>query len=186
MQLEEAIHGRRAVRAYTTQRVKEGLVHKVLRAATQAPSAMNEQPWTFSIIQDSVQLKRYSDGAKSLLLDQRASDPKIAFYEELLRNASFNIFYDASTLIVIGVEKRGAFSEADCWLAAENLMLSAYAEGLGSCCIGFAVQVLNTPDALAELRIPGGAAIAAIILGYPIALPSEVSRAEPKIVSWTR
>jgi nitroreductase len=186
MQLEEAMRERRAVRAYTTQRLKEDVVHGLLIAATQAPSAMNAQPWTFSIIQDVAQLKRYSDQAKLMLLAQHASDPKVAASNELLKSESFNIFYDASTLIVIGVEKRGMYSDADCWVAAENLMLAAYAGGLGSCCIGFAIQMLNTPEVLTELRIARGAAIAPIVVGHPLGTTDAVARAAPKIVSWAR
>ena len=51
--------------------------------------------------------------------------------------------------------------EADCWLAAENLMLAATAKGLGTCCIGFAVGILNTEEVKRELGIPeDGAAVA--------------------------
>lgn len=42
---------------------------------------------------------------------------------------------------------------ADCWLAAENLMLSACALGLGTCCIGSAIPALNSPEAKSELGI---------------------------------
>ena len=71
-------------------------------------------------------------------------------------------------MIVICAKPMGAFAVADCWLAAENLMLAACAMGLGTCCIGSAVPALNTVDAKAELGIPlDVTAVAPIIVGVP-------------------
>jgi nitroreductase len=187
MNLTEAISARRAVRSFTARQVDDAVVRSLLYAAVQAPSAMNRQPWLFSIVQDLPRLERYSDRAKTMLLSQMAHDPKTKHYEETLRTDAFNIFYNAPTLVVIGVAERGAYTDADCWLAAENLMLAACDAGLGSCCVGFAVGVLNTPEVKAELQWPpAGAAIAPLILGYPSETPPAVARAEPRIVSWIR
>ena len=66
---------------------------------------------------------------------------------------------------------------------AENLMLTACDAGLGTCCIGFAVPLLNTPEAKAEMAFPEAAsAIAPIIVGYPSAVPSAVARNPPQIL----
>jgi nitroreductase len=187
MLLIDAIRSRRSVRAYTPRVVEEPAVRALLRAAVQAPSAINLQPWRFSIVQDVAQLKRYSDRAKERLLAAAATDHDAGHYAALLEDPGFNIFYDASTLVVIGVEARSPYSDADCWLAAENLMLAACDAGLGSCPIGFAVPVLNSPEVKAELGLPeSGAAIAPILVGYPLVVPDPVERAEPRVLSWTR
>jgi nitroreductase len=187
MHLTEAIHNRRAVRAYDARAVDEATLRALLEAAVQAPSAMNVQPWIFAIVQDRARLKRYSDRGKRQLLELSASEPKVRGYEPMLRDERFNIFYDAGTLITIGVKDHTAFSDADCWLAAQNLMLAAYERGLGSCCIGFALGVLNLPEVKSELSIPAaGAAIAPIIVGYPSATVAPVPRRPPEVVSWTR
>ena len=187
MNVKEAISARRAVRTYTGEKVDEATVRSLLRAAVQAPSAMNRQPWLFSIIQDASQLARYSERAKAMVLDQMAGDPKTAHYQEMLKSPTFDIFYRAGTLVVIGSSERGPYTDADCWLAAENLMLAACEAGLGSCCIGFAISLLNTPEGKGELGFPpAGAAIAPLIVGYPAAEPSPpVPRSEPKVVSWS-
>ncbi len=64
---------------------------------------MNTQPWLFAVVQDESRLKRYSDGAKALLIEQPRSDAKARHYVDRLSDASFNIFYDAATLVAIGV-----------------------------------------------------------------------------------
>jgi nitroreductase len=187
MNVTEAIFARRAVRAYAPRKVEEGTLRTLLHAAIQAPSAMNRQPWLFSIVQDVARLKRYSDEAKRLLLAGLAADPKTRHYEDMLSTPAFNIFYDASTLIVIGAGERGTYTDADCWLAAENLMLAACDAGLGSCPIGFAIPVLNTLEVKSELGLPAeGVAVAPILVGYPATEPPPIPRSDPKIVSWRR
>lgn len=187
MNVTEAFFARRSVRAYAPRVVDEATIHSLLRAAVQAPSAENAQPWAFAIVQDTAQLKRYSDQAKKMLLDDAASEAKVHRYEELLRNESFNIFYDAGTLIVICATERGPYSDANCWLAAQNLMLAACDVGLGSCCVGFAIPVLNTRAAKDDLHLPmSGAAVAPIIVGFASVLPPPVVRREPEVLTWTR
>jgi nitroreductase len=150
---------------------------------------MNAQEWLFAVIQNSRQLKRWSDRAKAALLEGDATDAKTRHYRArgVLAEERFNIFYDASTLIVIGVPERSTYSDADCWLAAGNLMLAAYDRGLGTCPIGFAVPVLNTPAAKKELGFPAeGTVVAPIIVGYPNGTTSPDVRKDPRIVSWSR
>jgi len=49
MELEQAIYARRAVREYTTEPVDQVMLRRLIDAAIQAPSAVNEQPWSFTI-----------------------------------------------------------------------------------------------------------------------------------------
>lgn len=176
----EAIKERHSVRDYTARPPTDELIGELLRAAVHAPTAMHREQWAFAIVQDKAVLKRYSDLAK-----KAATVP--AGHPEMLDDPAFNIFYDAGTLVVICRRQDGPFAEADCWLAAENLMLEAAARGLGTCCIGFAVQVLNTPEVKRELGIPlTGAAVAPIILGYPRGGVPAVPRKAPEILKWIR
>lgn len=88
--------------------------------------------------------------------------------------------------MAIGAAEPGTYTEADCWLAAEVLMLAAYDAGLGTCPIGFAVPVLNAPDVKRELGFPdAGVVVAPIIVGYPSAPAPDVPRNDPRVVSWS-
>ena len=105
----------------------------------------------------------------------------------ILEDPAFDIFYDAGTLVVICGEAIGPFVTADCWLAAENLMLAACAYGLGTCVIGFALQVLNLPDVKRELGIPEqGAAVAPIIVGFPGGETPAQPRKAPPVLKWIK
>jgi nitroreductase len=80
----------------------------------------------------------------------------------------------------------GPFVVADGWLAAENLMLAAWAMGLGTCVIGSAVPALNTRDLKAGVGIPDEfSAIAPIIVGVPRGVTPPATRQPPHVLSWT-
>lgn len=187
MDVMEAIYTRRAVRSYLPDGVDEVLVRRLLEAATQAPSAMNGQPWCFAVVQDKTRLARYSERAKTSMLIKSEGDPKAERYRPMLMNPSFNIFYDAGTLIVICADTSNRYAQADCWLAAQNLQLAAVSQGLGTCCIGFAIDMLNAPEIKSELGVGADqSAVAALIVGKPTTQPSPVPRKAPHIASWLR
>ena len=191
----DAIFTRRSVRSYTGQKPDEATIRALLDATVQAPTAMHAEPWAFVVIQDDATLKRLSDRAKGTWAKEvvKYRDLHIPGEKALAKsfadqfaNPEFSIFYDAGTLIVICAKPMGPFVVADCWLAAENLMLAACAMGLGTCCIGLAVPALNTADAKAELDIPSDVtAVAPIIVGVPSGSPEPISRRDPEILHWT-
>jgi nitroreductase len=185
MELMEAIFHRRAVRAYTDRVVERGAVEILIRAAIQAPSAMNQQPWAFGVVQDVDLLARYSDRAKAHLLESLDTNSPLANYSDLLSNPDYNIFYDASTLVII-CQKPGAPSAAeDCCLAAQNLMLAAHGLGLGTCPIGLARPWSDLPEVKRELGIPADYAVVfPVIVGYPAQETPPVARKEPEILFW--
>jgi nitroreductase len=189
-----AIYHRRAIRSYTAELPPAEVIRNLLDAAVQAPTAMHAEPWAFVVIQSRQVLKRLSDRSKQMLLDEvkAGSDlaPDVATRNRLLAmlgDASFNIFYDAGTLVVICRKPDGRYAEADCWLAAENLMLAACAKQLGTCCIGFAVPVLNAADVKHELGIPQDyAAVVPVIVGHPRGGTETVARKPPQILRWMK
>ena len=192
MTVFEAIGKRRAVRAYRPDVVDEETVRELLKAAVHAPTAMHAEPWAFAVVQDRALLRKYSDLAKVGSTAERDQPHALAHpaagstarAAALFSLPDFNIFYDAGTLIAICAPP-AAFSAADCWLAAENLMLAACGMGLGTCCIGFAVPVLNRPDVKAELGIPPELQVVApIVVGLPAGETPATSRKEPKVVCW--
>jgi len=183
----DAINGRRSIRTYTGRRLDEATVRALLGAAVRAPTAIHLEPWAFVIVQDADTLQRLSDRAKRFFVEEmhRAHLDRGGHALDMFERPDFNIFYNAGTLIVICGKPLGPFVTADCWLAAENLMLAAHALGLGTCVIGSAVSGLNTPESKAELGIPGEVSvIAPIIVGVPVGAPPATPRKQPSILSW--
>ena len=184
MSAMDAIYERRSVRAYAPLTIEKAVVLKLLDAAVHAPTAVHEEPWAFAVIQDRETLKRLSDKAKELL-------PKMEGLVHLRDGSAHrftlpdDVFHGAGTLIAIYGRALGPFVAADCWLAAENLMLAARAMELGTCVIGLAVAALNTPEWKATLSIAEEmTAYAPIVVGVPSGETSVRERRQPEILSW--
>ena len=187
MTIMDAIHGRRSVRSYAPERLDTVTIQTLLDAAIWAPTAVHEEPWAFVIVQDRAVLKSLSDRAKEIFSAEaeHVHSEQARHLLDMLAKPDFNIFYDAGTLIIICARPKGAFVTADCWLAAENLLLAAYGMGLGSCVIGFAVPALNTPEIKAELGIPSEcSAVAPIIVGAPSGETPRTTRKAPDVLAW--
>lgn len=187
MRLEEIIRGRRSVRAYEDRPVAEELIRELIDLGIHAPTASRMQPWAFVVVQDKALMLEWSDRAKEQLLAQMDSNPYLQQYRALLENKQFNIFYDAPCLLVIYGDKASPNHVIDCTLAAQNIMLSAYEKGLGTCWIGFSMQVGNEPAMKQKLGVPENyRLVAPLVLGYPKGQWPYVPRREPVIFSWKK
>lgn len=185
MDLIKAIYQRRAVRDFSDAEVSPAVVRDLLRAATQAPSAMNLQPWAFAVFHGRERLARYSRRAKTHLLATTGPsfglDPRIDHYADV----EANLFHNAGTLVLICAKPGRFWPTEECLLAAENLMLAAHGYGLGTCPIGFARSWFNLPEVKAELGIPGHyEPVLPIVIGHPAHPPSPVSKEAAEITCW--
>lgn len=182
MELREAIKTRRSVRDYTAETIADPVLHDLIDAATEAPSAMNEQPWSFVVVKNAPLLGEISNKAKAYLL----AGP-LGAHEHLrglVSDPNFHIFYHAPVLIVIATTEQIPWAVEDCALAAENLMLAAHAAGLGTCWIGLAQAWLGTADGKSVLGLPAShVPVAPIIVGHPKAEPLAVPRKAP-VTRW--
>jgi hypothetical protein len=143
--INEAIFGRRSVREYTAQSVDEETIRRLIDAAVHAPNAVNQQPWTFTVVRDREVLDRLARDAKSHMLATMPAGPHADRFRSLLNDPNLHIFYRAPVLIDFGhrarsVDRRGlrfggGKPHARCVRCR-----------LGSCWIGFAQSFLNTPE----------------------------------------
>jgi len=145
---------------------------------------MNEQPWHFTIVTDAALLDEISRCSKLWMLKEVAAMPRPGHFRDLLADPLFHIFYHAPALIVTSVPSDRQWSAEDCALAAQNMMLAALEQNLGSCWIGFAQGWLNTEEGHALLGLPRQCRVVApIIVGYPKAIPPPVPR-KPPLITW--
>lgn len=177
MEINEAIFGRRSVREYTSQAIDEQTICQLIEAAVHAPNAVNQQPWVFTVVRNQGVLDRLSQAAKSHMLATIPPGAQSDHFRSLLSDPNFHIFYQAPVLVLISAAAQGPWIVEDCALAAQNLMLGAYAVGLGTCWIGFAQSFLQTPDGKTLIDLPAAAVpVAPIIVGHPKAVPFDVPR----------
>jgi coenzyme F420-0:L-glutamate ligase / coenzyme F420-1:gamma-L-glutamate ligase len=178
MSITKAIRQRRSVRKYLPKEVPEALVLEVFEAAGWAPSAHNAQPWRFIVVSDSTVKKRLAESMATCWAEDLARDSKTIQASE--REFKTRRFSDAPVLIVACLsmegmrkfpdEKRQGF-ERDLAIqsfgaALQNLLLTAYADGLGACwfsapsfCKATVRKVLKIPETVEPQAI--------ITMGYP-------------------
>lgn len=109
----EAIGTRRSIRKYTNQPVSPDLIKELLSAAMSAPSAGNQQPWQFVVID------------RREILGQA---PNINPNAAMCRQAAVAILICGDT----SLEKFPGFWVQDCSAATQNLLLAAHEKGLGA------------------------------------------------------
>ena len=181
MNVREAIYGRRAVREFTSEPVDEGLLRQLIDAAIQAPSAVNQQPWLFTIVRNKELLAHISGEAKAHMLKTSPAALASHHFLNILERSGLRHILWRPVLILISAAA-SPWAIGDCALAAENLMLAAHAAGLGTCWIGFAKGWLETPEGKSALKLPETyIPVAPIIVGHPKLVPPAVSRKPPRI-----
>jgi len=182
MNFDKVLTGRRAVREYTSQTVDEKSIRYLIHCAVMAPNAVNQQPWAFIVVRDQDLLEKISDEAKLHMLSTKHENPHADHLHTNFNTPMSHIFYHAPALILISAIEPGPWIVQDCALAAENLMLSAYDQGLGSCWIGFAQSFLNTSRGKSLIEMPDGwIPVAPIIVGHAAHFPALTLRSEPQI-----
>ena len=145
MSLLDVIFSRRSIRRYTSKPVPDKVLKSVLEAGRLAPSADNAQPWHFIVV----------------------TDPEIK--RELSRGPWRSFIKDSAFTIVGCGEKSDKWSTVDVAIALENMVLSAEAQGVGSCWIG----AFGEKEVKELLGIPDNLKVVALVsFGYPAEKPS--------------
>lgn len=149
METLKAIFTRRSIRKYSGEPIADEYLEIMLRAAMQAPSARNTQPWHFIVIKDRK------------LLDKLAMAHP---YGKMLREAS-------TAIVVCGdktLEKMDSYLLQNCSAATQNILLAAHDLGLGAVWLGVHPRekrmkaigdLLNIPEHILPVSL--------ISIGYP-------------------
>ncbi len=119
------------------------MIEEILQESTLAPSASNNQPCRFVVVQCRKTIKALSDESKANLLSDNA-EKKIKLnpdYVAFLQNENFNVFYNAPCVIyIVGAKSVGSL-DVDAALAASYIMFSAAARGLGTCWVALGANI---------------------------------------------
>ncbi|MCR3761329.1 nitroreductase [Clostridium felsineum] len=153
------ILSRRSIRKFKQEQIKDEELQSIIEAAKYAPSAMNQQSWHFTVVQNKEVLSKIVDSIK--LAYKNLGEPK---------PENFNPFYDSPTLIIVTGDEKAIAPQNDGSLAIGNILLAAHSLGIGSCWIHILNFIFNRDefkDLKRELGIPEGyVSVAAVALGY--------------------
>ncbi len=122
------ISKRRSHRKYEKTQISEEQLKAIMAAAMESPSAVNRQPWHFSVVQDKELIQRVHDAAKKVALKHEG-------YSARYKNDDFQIFYYAPTVIFISADD-SLYASIDSGIAAQTIALAAESLGLGSVILG--------------------------------------------------
>jgi nitroreductase len=180
----DLLNMRRSIRDYEDKDVSLDTIREIIRESCLAPSSGNGQPWQFIVVKDREMIKRLSDESKRNLVADIERNPASPsrYYEAVLRDKGFNVFYNAPALIFIG-GSRGVLSlDVDCALAACYFMFAACERKLGTCWIGLGMFI-HDPGLRKLIGMPDDyQIIAPVILGYPRGIPDVPERVTPQIL----
>jgi nitroreductase len=182
MDVIEAIHGRRSIRAYRPAPVERPLIEDLIWAAAQAPTppVSGDSPWAFCVIEGADRLAGHGARARQYALDHQPEGGRWTWPDR----PGFKVFWDTPALILICGRRGSSEAAFDCCRAGQNLMLAAHARGLGSCWVGAPLPWLTSPGIADELGVPGDFdPIVALVLGYPAERPAGNPRGRP-VIHW--
>ena len=193
MDLIEAIRDRKSCRAFRAEPVPKEMIEGILRAAIQAPSAINLQPWEFTVVIGEERerlsrrlIKAYREkqiscgpgnvkplpktvakrGAKTLMLMNPFFEEMGVKSDQYINEGSCN-FYGAPVAILIFLDdsfSKGAL--VDVGLVLAYFLLAAHERGLGTCPIGLITAYEDEVKDL--LNVPETKRlVVGIALGYP-------------------
>jgi nitroreductase len=140
MDVFEAIRTLLAVRSYRPTPIPDAVVRRIVEAGRLTGSGMNRQPWHFIVVREPDTLRRL--GALA------SSGPYIA---------------QAPLAIVVATDA-SRFAVSDASRAIQSMLLTAWADGVGSNWVGFG----GLDSARALLGLPANQEVLAILpFGYP-------------------
>jgi nitroreductase len=103
-----------AVRRYKDRPVPPDVVRRIVEAGRLAASSINLQPWHFVVVEERATLRKLG---------------------EIMQTGRYAA--DAAFAIVVLVEKDSPYAVSDASRAIQNMILAAWAEGIGSNWTGF-------------------------------------------------
>lgn len=161
MDVLEAVKSRRSIRAFKNQDVSAEIVEKLIHAAQWAPSAGNIQPWEFIIVRKPEIKERLAKAALGQMFIEKAPVVIIVCANEDHSSQGY------------GLRGKTLYCIQDTAAAIQNIHLTAYSLGLGTCWVG----AFKEEETREILKIPRGMRpVAMIPVGYPAEVPTARSR----------
>lgn len=169
----ETIMSRRSIRKYKPKAVEREKMQTIVECGINAPNGMNKQSWEVRVVDNP----EFINGLTEIF---KKENPKAAE-----RPGFQNMFNNAPTVVFIANDPAYDMSQIDCGLLGENMILSAWSMGIGSCCLGGPVRFMKSPAAVEYMKklgfSEGYELLYAIAFGYPDEMPAAKPREVSKV-----
>lgn len=169
----ELMMSRRSIRKYKDSLINKETLDEILKCGVNAPDGKNLQAYEIRVLSPAL-----IDSITSAVVKD---NPQIGE-----REGFKNIFVDAPCVLCIAYDTTYDMSQVDCGLLGENIILSAWSKGIGSCCLGSSARwIKDSPSAKPYLDKMGFSEgyelLYCIALGYPDETPEAKPRTMDKI-----
>ena len=169
----ELMMSSRSIRNYKDSLINKETPDEILKCGVNAPNDKNLQAYEIRVLSPAL-----IDSIKSAVVKD---NPQIGE-----REGFKNIFVDAPCVLSIAYDTTYDMSQVDCGLLGENIILSAWSKGIGSCCLGSSARwIKDSPSAKPYLDkigfSEGYELLYCIALGYPDETPEAKPRTMDKI-----
>lgn len=169
----ELMMSRRSIRNYKDSLINRETLDEILKCGVNAPNGKNLQAYEIRVLSPAL-----IDSITSAVVKD---NPRIGE-----REGFKNIFVDAPCVLCIAYDTTYDMSQVDCGLLGENIILSAWSKGIGSCCLGSSARwIKDSPSAKTYLDKMGFSEgyelLYCIALGYPDETPEAKPRTMDKI-----
>ncbi len=188
MDARECMLTRRSIRTYRPDPIPDQVLERILEAAVHAPSAVNLQPWHFVVLRTPERMEEYRGLMRQGQHTLRPSlEARFRDHPEVVKETeTFHTTLGGASACVLAFllkdypDRDGVLESLSA--AMENLLLAAWAEGVGSCWVR-AAQHMGLGPTLQERFAPGkGEFVAAVTLGWPDQTPKLPPRREGRYV----
>lgn len=186
----DIIRGRRSIRRFLDRPVERETIMRLIEAAGWAPSAGNLQDWRFTVVTSPAVKREMARAVRERWDAIIAANRESGFIEEVEAYvANFSDFEKASAVIVVSARAADsvqmhllgndattvAGSATSAGMAAQNLMLAAYAEGFGTCCMTGALAAREALGRILNLSRKQEI-VCLVTLGWPAETPAAPAR----------
>jgi nitroreductase len=181
MELFDAINGRRSIRKYTNAPVDDKKINAILEAGRWAPSWANSQCSRFVVVRDAKIRAALGDAMAKIVLP----DGKEMVQPSVAAINTVPVVIVVCAQIGVSGSKPGAGGGAnyvtdkgdwfmyDTGLATQNMVLAAYAQGLGTVILGW----FDPAKVEKIINVPKGYKVVAMI---PVGVPDQEAKAPPR------
>ena len=172
--MTELMMSRRSIRAYKDSVISRETLNDILKCGINAPNGKNLQSYEIRVIDSPALIDSMT---QAVVKDK----PEIA-----QRKGFKNIFVNAPCVVCIAYDTQYDMAQIDCGLLGENIILAAWAKGIGSCCLGSSARwLLDSPSAKPYLDrmafSKNYTLLYCIALGYPDESPEAKPRRQDMI-----
>lgn len=172
--VEDVMMTRRSIRKYTDRALPTEVLNKIMRCGINAPNGRNRQAYEVRVVNNPTLVNEISEAV-------------VAGQTDFKKSEGFkNVFANSTCVVFIAADTTYDMSQVDCGLLGENIMLSAWSMGIGSCCMAHPVRLMKQTEKcqsyIQKLNFTEGYNLLyCIAMGYPDETPEAKPRNADKV-----